>query len=74
VSRGGSCGAVRGTKFSVEAKGDETEFAVYEGAVEVGDLEGRKTVLVEAGFKVVVAKDAISEPVKIAAVDNWWEK
>jgi len=74
VSRGGSCGAVRGTKFSVEVKGDETEFAVYEGAVEVGDLKGERTVLVEAGFKVVATKDAVSEPVKIASVDNWWEK
>jgi hypothetical protein len=74
VRRGASCGAVRGTKFSVEATGDETTFAVYEGTVEVGDLEGRKTVLVEAGFKVVVTKDAISEPVKIASVDSWWDK
>lgn len=66
--------SIRGTKFSAEVKDGKAEYAVYEGAVEVGDREGRKTVLVEAGFKVVVTKDAISEPVKIASVDNWWEK
>ena len=74
VTRPGHCGAVRGTKFSVEVKGDETTFAVYEGAVEVGDLKGEKTVLVEAGFKVVAAKDAVSEPVKITTVDAWWDQ
>lgn len=70
-----SCGGVRGTKFSVELKnGEETEFAVYEGAVDVSDLKGENTVLVEEGFKVIVTKAGISEPAKIADIDKWWEK
>lgn len=72
-----SCGggAVRGTKFSVELKnGEEAEFAVHEGAVEVSDLRGEKTVLVEAGFKVVATKNGISEPAKIGEIVKWWEK
>lgn len=67
--------AVRGTKFAVELKDeDTTEIAVLEGAVEASDLKGEKRVLVEEGFKVIVTKDGISEPQKIADIEKWWEK
>jgi len=58
--------AVRGTRFSVELKNEETtEIAVFEGSVEAGDSKGEKRVLVEEGFKVIVTKDGISGPQKI---------
>jgi hypothetical protein len=67
--------AVRGTKFTVELKnGETTEIAVFEGSVEAGDLKGEKRVLVEEGFKVIMTKDGISGPQKIADVEKWWEK
>jgi len=57
---------VRGTRFSVELKNEETtEIAVFEGSVEAGDSKGEKRVLVEEGFKVIVTKDGISGPQKI---------
>jgi ferric-dicitrate binding protein FerR (iron transport regulator) len=51
-----------------------TEIAIFEGAVDVGDAECAKQVLVEQGFKVIVTKDGISEPQKVADIDKWWEK
>jgi ferric-dicitrate binding protein FerR (iron transport regulator) len=67
--------AVRGTKFTVELKnGETTEMTVFEGSVEAGDLRGEKRVLVEEGFKVIMTKDGISGPQKIADVEKWWDK
>jgi hypothetical protein len=67
--------AVRGTRFSVELKNDETtEISVFEGSVEAGDLKGEKRILVEEGFKVIMTKDEISEPQKITDIEKWWDK
>ena len=67
--------AVRGTRFSVELKNEETtEITVFEGSVEAGDLKGEKRVLVEEGFKVIITKDGISAPQKITETDKWWDK
>jgi len=67
--------AVRGTKFTVELKDEETtEITVLEGAVEASDVKGGKPVLVEEGFRVIMTKGEISEPQKIVDVEKWWEK
>ena len=70
-----ACCSVRGTKFTVGLmNSDGTEIAIFEGAVDVGDAECARQVLVDQGFKVIVTKDGISEPQKIADIDKWWEK
>ena len=67
--------ANRGTRFSVELKNEETtEIAVFEGSVEASDPKGEKQVLVEEGFKVIVTKDGILGPQKIADIEKWWDK
>jgi ferric-dicitrate binding protein FerR (iron transport regulator) len=69
--------AVRGTQFSVRAGEDgQTEVIVTEGAVEVKNLSGAKTALVEAGRKITVSRDGeLSEPVPFdpKTLDRWWE-
>ena len=75
VRAGAGGGAVRGTRFSVELKnGETTEITVFEGSVEADDSKGEKRVLVEEGFKVIVTKDGISGPQKIADIEKWWDK
>ena len=70
-----ACCSFRGTKFIIGLMSSGgTEIAIFEGAVDVGDAECAKQVLVEQGFKVIVTKDGISEPQKVADIDKWWEK
>jgi tetratricopeptide (TPR) repeat protein len=54
---------VRGTDFIVDTTSDRTEVLVFEGTVELSDLERHKTVLVKAGeSSIVVAGGLPSEP------------
>jgi hypothetical protein len=70
-----ACCSVRSTEFTIgPTSGGGTEIAILEGAVDVGDAECAKQVPVEQGFRVIVTKDGISEPQKIADIDKWWEK
>ncbi len=67
--------AIRGTKFTVEIRSEETtELTVLEGTVEASDLTGGNPVLVEEGFRIIMTKREFSEPQKIADVEKWWEK
>jgi hypothetical protein len=67
--------AVRGTKFTVELKDEETTaITVLEGAVEARDLKGENQVIVEEGFRVIMTKGGVANPQKIADLEKWWEK
>jgi hypothetical protein len=75
VCTGSACCSVRGTKFTIGLlSGGGTEITILEGAVDVGDSERANQVPIEQGFKVIVTKDGISEPQKVAEIDKWWEK
>lgn len=65
------CGtSVRGTDFIMDTNQDRTEVLVFEGTVELSDLERQKTVLVEAGeFSVVTSGGLPSEPQRYSNVD-----
>lgn len=63
VRTSGGAGAVRGTKFQVNATAVSTNFRVIEGAVEVSNLKKDKAVEVNAGFSAVIRKNGnISKP------------
>jgi len=70
--------AVRGTQFLVyedEKKG--TEVVVLEGGVELKSKNETRTVVVNEGYRVAVAKDGkLSDPEKIdiSNLERWWEK
>ena len=69
---------VRGTQFLVyedEKKG--TEVVVLEGGVELKSKNETRTVVVNEGYRVAVAKDGkLSDPEKIdiSNLERWWEK
>lgn len=56
VRTSGGAGAVRGTKFQVNATSTSGTFKVVEGIVEVSNPEGDKKVEVGAGYSVVTRK------------------
>jgi len=70
--------AVRGTEFLLsEDKDKGTELIVFKGIVELSDLKGRKTVIVNAGYKTKVPVNGIPlEPYKVdlTKVQRWWEE
>lgn len=70
-----ACCSATGTRFSIGlTNSGGTEVAIYEGTGEVGDAKCTKQVPVQQGFKVIVTKDGISEPQKVADIEQWWEK
>jgi len=70
--------AVRGTQFLLsEVEGKGTEVIVFEGSIELSDLKGRKSVIVNAGYKAEVPVKGIPlEPYKVdlAKIERWWEE
>lgn len=70
--------AVRGTEFLLsEVKDKGTELIVFKGIVELSDLKGRKTVIVNAGYKMNVPVNGIPlEPYKVdlTKIKRWWEE
>lgn len=69
-------GTVRGTDFLVFLKdNNETELTVLKGSVELSDLQGKKKVIVDAGYKVTASKEGISEPQRIdlTKIERWWD-
>jgi len=70
--------AVRGTEFLLsEVKDKGTELIVFKGTVELSDLKGRKTVIVNAGYKTKVLVNGIPlEPYKVdlTKIKRWWEE
>lgn len=65
-----SSGGVRGTDFIVDTTSEKTDVLVFEGTVEVSDLEGQKTVLVKAGeSSVVMSGGAPSDPQRYDITD-----
>lgn len=69
---------VRGTEFLLsEVEGKGTELIVFEGSVELSDLKGQKTVIVNAGYKAEVPVNGIPlEPYKVdlTKIQRWWEE
>ena len=58
--------SVRGTDFITDTTTERTDILVFEGAVELSDLERRKTVIVKAGESSTVAAGGLpSEPQKL---------
>jgi len=70
--------ADRGTQFLVyEDEKTGTEMIVLEGSVEMKGTKGKKTIIVNAGYKGTATKDAVLlEPQKIdlSKIERWWEK
>ena len=71
---------VRGTEFVVDANVRSAELAsqvwVFEGTVDVSDLERKNAVQVNAGEEATVGPDGvISTPQKFdpASIERWWE-
>lgn len=70
-----ACCMVSTAKFTIElGSGGRTEITVLDGAVDVGDAECGKQVRLEKEFRVIVTKEDISKPQKIAKINRWWEK
>jgi hypothetical protein len=57
VRTSGGAGAVRGTKFQVNATATSATFRVIDGVVEVSNPKGDKTLEVSAGYSVVTRKN-----------------
>jgi len=78
VRTSGAICVVRGTQLLVyedEKKG--TEVVVLEGRVDLKSKNKNRTVVVNEGYRAVVAKDGkLSEPEKIdiSNLERWWEK
>lgn len=69
--------AVRGTDFTLEIKGGQDVFTVFEGAIEVDPGGGRDKVVLNAGEEVAVPKSGpVGRPFAFdpKKVSRWWEK
>lgn len=69
---------VRGTEFMVEVADDgTTKVQVFEGAVNISDLEEKNTVQVNAGQKITVVLNKPLpqlETFDTASIDRWWKR
>jgi hypothetical protein len=70
-------GTVKGTEFGAVVEDDGTTiFYVFEGVVDVFDIDMRETVSVNAGMTTMVEPDGVPsdpEPFDTDSIDRWWE-
>lgn len=71
-------GTVKGTEFEVVVEDDgATIFRVFDGLVDVWDLDMTKTVSVHAGETTTCERGGVpadAQPFDQASVDRWWEE